>query len=197
MYVLLYLGIGSFTSNILSHTSLPSDANTSILTEITSPMSVEEVSDEELLGSELEEENSWETIGGKDIHSLLYRHADVTVFQSYILAFQYSMKHSPTQSALSDLLDLIKVHLPQDTSYLKSVYEMKGFFMNLFPHAAPMIHEYCSYCLSALSSNGVCAMPNCPGTTKGQFITIPLTPQLRRMFEGVLDAIIINFMYFN
>ena len=171
---------------MLSHTSLPSDVNTSILTEVTPPLSDEElVSDEELLGSELEEEYSWEAIGGKDVHSLLYGHADVTIFQSYLLAFQYSMKHSLTQSALSDLLDLIKVHLPRDTSYLKSVHQMKGFFMKLFPHAAPLIHEYCSYCLSALPPSGACAMPYCPGTTKGQFITIPLIPQLRRMFEGV------------
>ena len=52
--------------------SLPSDVNTSVLTEVTPPLSDEElVSDEELLGSELEEEYSWEAIGGKDVHSLL------------------------------------------------------------------------------------------------------------------------------
>ena len=121
-----------------SHTSLPSDAITSVLTEVMSHLSDEELaSDIELLRSELEEEYCWEAIGGKDVHSLLYGHADVTISQSYLLAFQYSMKHSLTQSALSNLLDLIKVHLPQDTSYLKSVHQMKGFFMKLFPHASP------------------------------------------------------------
>jgi hypothetical protein len=58
---------------------------------------------------------------------------------------------------------------------------MKGFFM-LLSHAAPLIHEYC---LSALPPRGECTMHNCPGTSKGQFITIPLMPQLRRIFEGV------------
>ena len=183
-YIHTYAGIGNLTSNMPLH----SDANTLALTEVTSPLMSDDeylVSDDELSGSELEEEYSWEAIGGKDVHNLLYGHADVTVFQSYLLTFQYSMKHSLTQSALSDLLDLIKVHLPQDTAYLRSVHQMKGFFMKLFPHAAPLIHEYCSYCLSALPPNGACAMPNCPGTSKGQFITIPLIPQLRRIFEGV------------
>ena len=68
------------------HTSLPSDANTLALTEVTSPLMSDDeylVSDDELSGSELEEEYSWEAIGGKDVHNLLYGHADVTVFQSY------------------------------------------------------------------------------------------------------------------
>ena len=52
------------------------------------------VSDDELSGSKLEEEYSWEAIGGKDVHNSLYGHADVTVFQSYLLTFQYSMNQS-------------------------------------------------------------------------------------------------------
>lgn len=188
------VGVGNVDSDTADNppcTALPSDTNTSVLSKVTCtfPLSAEEVSDEESLGSEVEEDYSCEAIG--DVHSLVYGHADVTVFQSYLLVFQYSMKHSLTKSALSDLLQLIKVHLPQNTSYLSSVHQMKEFFTKLLPHATPLVHQYCSYCLSALPSNGACAMANCPGTTKGQFITIPLTPQLKRIFEGVYIIILL------
>ena len=49
------------------HTSLPSDADTSVLTEVTYPLVSDEefVSDKELL-SDFEEEYSWEDIRGRD-----------------------------------------------------------------------------------------------------------------------------------
>ena len=107
----------------------------------------------------------------------------MTVLESYLLAFQYSVKHKLSKNALSELLRLIKVYLPQPTAYPTSVYQIKAFFMELFPHARPLIHEYYTYCLAALPINGVCGTLNCPGTA-AQFLTIPLVPQLKRIMEG-------------
>ena len=112
------------------------------------------------------------------MHSLLYENSDVTVLESYLLAFQYSVKHKLSKIALSELLQLIKVHLPQPTPYPTSVYQMKAFFMELFP-----------YCLAALPINGVCGTLNCPGTGQSQVnhsfsLSLSLAPQLKRIMEG-------------
>ena len=86
-----------------------------------------------------------------------------------LLSFQYSIKHSLTKSAFSKLLQLFKVHLPTAGQYPRSVRQVKAFFMDLFPHTSPLVHEYCKYCLTALPpDDGTCATLNCPGTGKGQ-----------------------------
>ena len=66
-YLLVAVMIMYFTSNTPLHTSLPSDADTSVLTEVTYPLVSDEelVSDKELL-SDFEEEYSWEDIRGRD-----------------------------------------------------------------------------------------------------------------------------------
>ena len=89
----------------------------------------------------------------------LYENADVTVFESYLLSFQSTV--SPSQL------------LPTAGQYPRSVRQVKAFFMDLFPHTSPLVHEYCKYCLTALPpDDGTCATLNCPSTGRGQFISI-------------------------
>ena len=78
------VNVDSDTADNPPCTALPSDTNTSILSQVTCtfPLSAEEVSDEESLGSEVEEDYSCNAIG--DVHSWLYGHADVTVLSPCI-----------------------------------------------------------------------------------------------------------------
>ena len=172
-------------SNSIACNSQVSDASlASILISSSGQSMTSDIDYEESSGSDFEEEYSWPAFGGRDVHNLLYENADVTMLESYLLSFQYSVKHRLSKIAFSELLRLINVHLPQSTVYPTSAYQMKSFFMELFPHATPLIHEDCTYCLAALPDNGVCATFNCPATGQGQFLTLPVAPQLRRILEG-------------
>lgn len=127
-----------------------------------SPSSIEEntsdtcvsIADSDIDGStsDLEEDSAI-----REAHAKLYEMADVTVYDSYLLAFQYATRHSLTKTAFAELLQLISVHLPTSAPFPKSTHRIKSFFQGLFPHAAPVVHEFCSFCLSPLSGDGICS----------------------------------------
>ena len=113
------------------------------------------------------------------ISSLLYDNAEISVFESHLLCFQFAIKHSLTTKAFSELLQLLTVHLPSSSMAPKSIYRLKSFFVDLFPHASPTVYPYCAVCLSLLDEEGFCSTEGCQGGDKEEFISIALTPQLR------------------
>ena len=125
----------------------------------------------------------------QETYAKLYDRADVTVYDSYLLVFQYATRHSLTKTAFNELLQLISVHLPTSAPFPKSVHRIQSFFQDLFPHTAPVVHEFCSFCLSPLSGDEICSTPNCRGIDKGQFTSLPLTPQLKKMMEGTYSLL--------
>lgn len=98
------------------------------------------------------------TIGGKNPFVPLHDSAELTLYDSYLLAFQFSLKHSLTKVAFMELLQLISVHPPKTASYPTSVHSIKCFFLECFPHANPEVHHYvyCTYCLTVLPSDDMC-----------------------------------------
>ena len=118
------------------------------------------------------------------ISSPLYDNAEISVFESHLLSFQFAIRHSLTTKAFSELLQLLSVHLPSSSMAPRSIYRLKSFFVDLFPHASPTVHPYCAFCLSLLGEEGFCSTEGCQGGAKEEFISIALAPQLRRIFEG-------------
>ena len=118
------------------------------------------------------------------ISSPLYDNAEISVFESHLLSFQFAIRHSLTTKAFSELLQLLSVHLPSSSMAPRSIYRLKSFFIDLFPHASPTVHPYCAFCLSLLGEEGFCSTEGCQGGAKEEFISIALAPQLRRIFEG-------------
>lgn len=114
----------------------------------------------------------------------LYDNAEISVFESHLLCFQFAIRHSLTAKAFSELLQLLSVHLPSSSMAPKSIYQLKSFFLNLFPHASPTVHSYCAFCLSLCGDEGFCSTERCEGGSKEEFISIALTPQLKRIIEG-------------
>ena len=124
-------------------------------------------------------------IGNNDLISLpLYDNAEISVFESHLLCFQFAIRHSLTAKAFSELLQLLSVHLPSSSMAPKSIHRLKSFFVDFFPHASPTIHAYCSCCLSLLGEEGFCSTEGCQGGAKEEFISIALAPQLKRILEG-------------
>ena len=110
----------------------------------------------------------------------LYPNATVTVSQAMLLIMLFSMKHKLTGVCIADLLQLLKVILPQQNLLVGSLYLFKKFFLNLkFPLN---FHYYCEKCQQKLNSK-TDQCPNCEGQTKVcYFITISIIEQLKKMF---------------
>lgn len=77
--------------------------------------------------SDLEEDSAI-----KDVYAKLYEMADVTVYDSYLLAFQYATRHSLTKTAFAELLQLLSVHLPTSAPFPKSVHRINFFFFKIY-----------------------------------------------------------------
>ena len=116
----------------------------------------------------------------------LYSNAPISIFESHILCFQYAIRHTLTNSAFNELLQLIGAHLP-DAKAPTSVYRLKKFFLELLPQAKCSTHDYCADCHQLLEygENATCEVPGCPRTSINQFITIPLKQQIKHVFEGM------------
>ena len=54
--------------------------------------------------------------------TLLYNGADLTVLESFLLLYQFALRHGISKQALSDLVSLLNIHLPHQA---KSVIASK------------------------------------------------------------------------
>ena len=123
--------------------------------------------------------------GGSPFSTPLYEGADITIFESYLLALQYATRHSLTKKAFEELLQLISIYIPASAQAPRSCHKLKRFFCGLFPGTSPIVHYYCSFCHSRLlEQESNCSTNGCPGNDKGQFISVPLGPQIKRIMEG-------------
>ena len=114
--------------------------------------------------------------------SVLYDGADLSIFESYFLLFQFAVRHSLTGKAFSELLELIGVHIPRPSKAAQSIYKLKKYFIKLFPHARSTVHQYCSVCQSVLLNNESCS--SCVESKVEEFISIPLGPQLEEKMKS-------------
>ncbi len=115
----------------------------------------------------------------------LYEGAELSVFNSFLLIFQFAIRHSLTGKAFSELLQLLAVHLPPGAKHASSVYAVKQFFLKLFPSAKAQQSRYCGHCHRILrESDDVCSNQYCTNKPVEKFLTIPIAPQLKTKLEG-------------
>jgi len=57
----------------------------------------------------------------------LYEGADLTILDSFILHYQFALRHSLTKQAFSELIELVSAHIPCSAKST-SVYSLKQFF---------------------------------------------------------------------
>ena len=116
-----------------------SDESESDSSESDSSESVVELEGKEAVG--------WESflIGGTALEPL-YEGADVSIFDSHLLLFEFAIRHSLTKKAFSELIDLVATHLPRVAKPPASVYKLKQLFLHIFPDTASVTHKYCSKC---------------------------------------------------
>ena len=117
----------------------------------------------------------------------LYLASQITALQSYLLIFQFAIRHSMTTKSFTELLQLLSVHLPVTATIPKSVHKLKRVFMECFPDSHAISHFYCDCCHRPLSSaSSSCLGYGCSGEGHPAVIsTVPLGPQLKRRMGGV------------
>ena len=116
--------------------------------------------------------------------SFLYDGADLTVLESYLLLYQFALRHGISKQALTDLVSLLNVHLPRQAKSAPSFYKLKQFFEQHFDDMESRVHYYCTQCHRLVDSDkSVC--PNNCRLGVSQFVYLPIEPQLRRKLEGL------------
>ena len=120
----------------------------------------------------------------------LYPDSQVTILDSYILLYEYSLRHSLTKEAFKELLQLITIHMPLNAKSAKSVYLLQSFFEKHFNDTKGECFYYCSKCHRSVDEGALC--PSGCSTTIGKFLYVPVEPQLKRRLEGMyrINAII-------
>lgn len=94
-----------------------------------------------------------------DVDPLLYDNAAITLSESMLSIFTYTIRHNLTGCAFSDLLSLISLHLPPNSHHKKTIHTFMKFFSD---SKAPLIkHYYCSACMKSLDTkDSLCPCTN-------------------------------------
>lgn len=111
----------------------------------------------------------------------LYDGAEVTIYDSYLLLMQHSLRHCLTKQAFGDLLKVVGMLLPNKSMVL--YYKLRKYFLDLFDDIVFEKHYCCSNCHSDLEDkDGEC----CHGCNAIfiEFLTISVVSQLKRKIEG-------------
>lgn len=105
--------------------------------------------------------------------SLLYPNAEVSKLAAHVLVNLFVMEHKLSNQALEDFICLINILLPNDRKFVRSVYLLKKYFVNLFHEPLPKKHKYCGRCLDSIPlAMNVCNNHQCKNvnaSVKGVF----------------------------
>lgn len=114
----------------------------------------------------------------------LYDSANITIIDSYLMLLQYSIRHSLTKKAFTELLQLLSVHLPSGSHAAESFHKIKSVFLKMFDDIKQVEYWYCAKCHRLISdcTNKVC--PSGCNAPSEEFLHIPLGPQIKRKIEG-------------
>ncbi len=172
----------SIASDLNLSVSSDEEANLSINSDCLSGDSLAEPeteSDDELTQSKLSASTS---VDPAEEGLPLFPGSTLTVFGSYFLPLEYSLRHGLTKSAFSDLIGLVSKHLPIGSA-TTSLYKLRRYFVDLFSDIAYQTHYCCSCCHRHLEE----ATQPCPSGCGGDvidFLTISVEAQLKRRMEG-------------
>ena len=129
--------------------------------------------------------------------TVLFQNCPLTVTSSLLLIKKYQMRHNLTQEALSDLLQLMRLHFPTPNLLPRSLY--------LFNKQLPLLRDllefnyFCSRCLQEVSNKdeSICTNSSCGCSLSGpgaisSFIEVPLEPQLSTLLQSMIISIVLT-----
>ena len=133
--------------------------------------------DEDEDNREVEEQSNYLT-------SPLYDGASIRVVDSYLLLFQFSLRHGLSGVGFQDLVKLVSVHLPITSNGTGlSTHTLEKYFAEQL-NIKPQLKLYCDHCLRLFEDGGKC--PNDCDHGMKQFIYVPVANQLKSKLEGTV-----------
>ena len=115
------------------------------------------------------------------LHQPLYDGADLTLWETYMLLMQHSVRHSLTRRAFGDLLKLVGMLLPNKS--MVSYHKLQKYFLDLYGNVGFTKRYCCTRCHSSLPTKEA-TCPNGCGSTSIEFLTMSVESQLKRNLEG-------------
>lgn len=176
-------GTESSTSSA-SYSSLPSSSSSSSRSESTS-LATTDGSEDQSSSSSDDETYKLRSLYKSLLESKtpLYPGSDVTILDSYILLYEYALRHSLTKEAFKELIQLVTVHMPSNAKSAKSVYLLQKFFEKHFNDTKGKCYYYCMKCHRTLEDEGAQCPSGCEARIN-KFLYVPIEAQLKRRLEG-------------
>ena len=122
----------------------------------------------------------------------LYEGTDLTVLDSYLMLYQFSLRHCLSKQAFSELILLVDTHVPKNAKSVSSLYMLKKFFEKNLNQVPCETHRYCTRChymrvtsdTDAEDARSPCGNPECGEMSSNTFLYIPVDYQLKTKLEG-------------
>lgn len=108
---------------------------------------------------------------------------------SVLLIWMYAINYGISGTQMTDLLQLINLHLAVAHPALSSLYKFKNYFSKLAFPAGLQKHYYCSFCFAAVEENqekcknSFCLASLKDKKNKGYFISVSVEEQLKKLFQ--------------
>ena len=120
-----------------------------------------------------------------EFHTPLYEGADLTILDSYLMLYQFALRHCITDTAFSELISLVDTHVPKDAKSATSLYKLRKFFESNFNNLGSQLYTYCTKCHRLLGDPDLTMCPSgCGGSQVNKFLYVPIQPQLKKKLEG-------------
>ena len=110
----------------------------------------------------------------------LHEGSNLSIWESCLLIMKYLLRHSLSRQAVSDLLTLVGLHLP-DAS-MASHYKLK-IFLDLYEDISITTHYCCSTCHSPFDDHHSACRNGCTSGAS-EFLTISVEAQLNRKLQS-------------
>ena len=120
----------------------------------------------------------------------LYDGADITLWDTYVLLMQHSLRHSLTKQAFSDLLKVVGLLLP--SKCMVSYYKLRKYFLDMYGNIGFSRCYCCATCHSSIPAKGAVCGNGCADSVPFEFLVLSLESQLKRKLEGEC-----NFMQYS
>ena len=117
-----------------------------------------------------------------ELKTPLYDGADVSVLDSYLLVYQFALKHGLSKMAIDELIRLLSTHLPRSSKAATSLHTLEKYFAQSLEITVE-VHRYCDTCHRLMEAESDRCENGCQSTIR-TFVAVPIDLQLKKKLEG-------------
>ena len=131
------------------------------------------------------ENNRCDESGGCCSDGPLYQNSPVSVETSMYSTYLYVVKNKLSYQATSQLLDLLRIHLPSPNHYPESLHVLKKYLSAM---ASLKITKFCSVCFKEVpQQHKHCSNSHHNASAVAHFALLPFEDHIRDTFSGTND----------